>query len=44
MQIEYEISVAVSLQWEESCKAVELHIHKVEGEKFLTIQVQPLLN
>ena len=23
MQIEYEISVAVSLQWEESCKAVE---------------------
>lgn len=44
MQIEYEILVTVSLQWKEACKAVALHIHKVEGEKFLTIQIQPLLN
>ena len=44
MQIEYEIIVPISIQWREEHKTIELHIHKTEGENYLTIQIRPLLN
>lgn len=44
MDIEYEMKVPVNIFWHGSSVIVLLHIHKKEGEPFLTIQVQPLFH